>query len=183
MLYEHGDTIWCAGGHISIASGFTRLTDKGRDRRIYAGAAPFETEFVAGACLLISTDAVSAVGLLDDEYFAYYEDVDWCFRLRRLGLRSYTVPKSVIRHKKSASTGASGTNQLSAIAAYFIARNAFVFARGNLTGIRRVIFRLAQLLVRAPYNLLFRTRSGSRRAYLDGLWDGVAHRSARAPTR
>lgn len=44
------------------------------------------------------------VGLLDERYFAYYEEADWCFRLRRIGYKSFIVPDTKIyRHRTSRS--------------------------------------------------------------------------------
>jgi hypothetical protein len=62
---------------------------------------------------------------------------------------------------------------MSPIAAYFLARNAFIFARRNLSGISKIIYICAQFLVRAPYNLLFRTGVGAHKKYLLGIYDGA----------
>ena len=176
MMYSGRDEVWSAGGTISALTGFTMVEGKGRTRASYDGAAPFETDFVAGCCLMVAADLVRQVGDLDDRYFAYYEDLDWCFRMRRLGHRSYTVPSSVIHHRKSASTGEAGTDKLSPVAAYYMARNACYFGRVNLPVRRRVPFLLAQFAVRAPYNLILRSQPGARRHYLRGLAAGIRYR-------
>jgi GT2 family glycosyltransferase len=173
ILYDTSDTVWSAGGHLSILTGFTHIEGKGQPRSAYTSREPFPTEFIAGACLLVDSGLVRQVGLLDPEYFAYYEDIDWCYRFRAAGRVAYTVPASVIDHRKSASTGAAGTNKLSPVAAYFMARNALYFGRKHLTGARRWWFTLMQFVLRAPYNLAFRTQPGAKRPYLRGLAHGV----------
>lgn len=67
------------------------------------------TEQVFGACFgaaLIRRDAFDAdrVGPLDEDYFMYFEDVDWCFRAGLLGYRFLTAPAAVVYHEHSAST-------------------------------------------------------------------------------
>jgi GT2 family glycosyltransferase len=183
MLYGPGDRVWSAGGHVSLITGFTVVEGKGRSADDYPTGSPFATDLIAGACLLVSTDLIRRVGSLDDRYFAYYEDLDWCARFRAVGRRCYTVPASRIRHDKSASTGIAGSNKLAPIAAYYMSRNAFIFARAHLHGPRLLLFLGAQLAVRAPYNLLVRTGPRARVAYLRGLADGLAGRSGRAPVR
>lgn len=181
MLYEDGVSVWSAGGRVSVLSGFTHLEGKGSAAAAYRDHGPFVTEFVAGACLLVSAAVIADVGLLDDGYFAYYEDLDWCYRMIRAGYRCFTVPASTICHRKSASTGVAGTNKMAPVAAYFMARNAFRFCDAQLRGWRAGVFRAAQLLIRAPYNLLFRSAPRARRAYLLGVCDGLLRSTRFSP--
>ena len=54
--------------------------------------------------MLFRADALRHVGLLDESYFAYHEDVDWCFRARCLGYEIYYQPLSRVWHLSSRST-------------------------------------------------------------------------------
>jgi GT2 family glycosyltransferase len=63
-----------------------------------AGAAPFPVDWVGGACLLARREAVEAVGLLDERFFLYGEDVEWCHRMLRGGWRTYLVPAAAAVH-------------------------------------------------------------------------------------
>lgn len=45
------------------------------------------TDFVSGSCMCISTSVIRNIGLLDESYFMYYEDVDYCFRASQAGFR------------------------------------------------------------------------------------------------
>lgn len=58
-----------------------------------------------GASLALRTAALADVGLFDDDWFLYYEDVDLCWRLRRRGWLVRYAPAAVARHEHSASTG------------------------------------------------------------------------------
>jgi len=44
-----------------------------------------EVDWVSGACLLVRRKAIEDVGLLDESFFMYYEDADWCYRMRKGG--------------------------------------------------------------------------------------------------
>jgi hypothetical protein len=62
-----------------------------------------------GAAMAVSRAAAERVGLLDEELFAYVEDVEWSLRIRRAGFTIELVPDAVVVHKGSASTGGSAS--------------------------------------------------------------------------
>jgi GT2 family glycosyltransferase len=61
--------------------------------------------FLTGASLLISRRAIEAVGMLDEDFFMYWEDADFCFRLRRAGWQLAVAGKSRVWHKGYTSIG------------------------------------------------------------------------------
>jgi hypothetical protein len=63
-------------------------------------------EIAVGCCLLLNAAALRDVGLFDDAYFAYHEDVDWCLRARKAGWELFYEPYSRVYHVGSASTHA-----------------------------------------------------------------------------
>ncbi len=60
-------------------------------------------DWVSGACLLVRRDAAEQVGLLDERYFMYCEDVDFCAALRGAGYRILYVPEVVVTHLRGRS--------------------------------------------------------------------------------
>ena len=66
-----------------------------------------EIPIAIGCCLLLRAEALRHVGLFDERYFAYHEDVDWCLRAHRLGYRFYYEPMSRVFHRPSSSTSPS----------------------------------------------------------------------------
>jgi len=62
------------------------------------GKKPVEVDAVVGAAFLITPQAKRRVGLLDERYFAYFEDIDYCRKTWRAGLKVYYLPSSVITH-------------------------------------------------------------------------------------
>jgi GT2 family glycosyltransferase len=69
-----------------------------------AGANPYPTDWASGACLAIRREAWDAVGPLDENYFMYAEDLEWCWRARRAGWEVEVVPAARVTHYKGAST-------------------------------------------------------------------------------
>jgi GT2 family glycosyltransferase len=57
-----------------------------------------EVDWVLGACLLMRREAWEEVGPLDEGFFMYYEDIDWCYRARRAGWAIYYAPAARITH-------------------------------------------------------------------------------------
>lgn len=77
----------------------------GRSRHFERPVPDSKIEFLTGASLLIRRRAVEAVGLLDDEFFMYWEDGDYCFRLRAAGWKLGVAGEARIWHKESSSVG------------------------------------------------------------------------------
>jgi GT2 family glycosyltransferase len=78
---------------------------------------------VSGCCLLVRLAALHDIGLLDEAFFLYGEDVDWCLRARRRGYRVMHEPRAVALHFAAASAA------ITCRRAYFLARNGILLAR------------------------------------------------------
>jgi hypothetical protein len=68
----------------------------------YAG--PIEVEAVLGACLFVRREVVQQVGLIDEEYFFFLEETDWCHRIRARGWRVVHLPGAHVIHLYGEST-------------------------------------------------------------------------------
>ncbi len=73
----------------------------GRHRR---DTVPFDVDIVSAACMLVRAEAVGQIGLLDEGFFMYWEDEDWCRRFRRAGWRVCCVPSVSVVHHEGASS-------------------------------------------------------------------------------
>jgi len=65
-----------------------------------------EVEAISGACMVTRREVLAAVGLLDEGYFMFGEDVDWCWRIARGGWKIVYLPKAVVTHVGGGSTPA-----------------------------------------------------------------------------
>ncbi len=146
-FYHRPQVIYSTGGRINPWIGSARQVGRGRqDRGQYDQPAP--RDYADGACMLVSRQALERVGLLDEDYFAYWEETDWCARARDLGLRSYYVPSARIWHKAATSQAASNDFH------FLFRRNALLFLRKRKTPLHLLSALLLYLFVYSPLHLL-----------------------------
>ena len=118
-----GKVIWYAGGHIDwqnimgVHENIDKV-DKGQFNKSK------EVEFVSGCCMLIKKEVFSKIGFLDERYFLYLEDMDFCARAQKAGFKLFFEPKAIVWHKNL------GTSKKTAsgIQAYYYTRNRLLFA-------------------------------------------------------
>lgn len=100
VLYDMGtDTVQAyGGGRVSLWNGRAQL--------VQAAVPDEQLDFLAGTSLLVRVLAVRQVGLLDEQFFMYWEDTDYSFRLRAAGWALTVAPDSRVWHLGAVSTGA-----------------------------------------------------------------------------
>ncbi|MFO7916268.1 MAG: glycosyltransferase [Candidatus Krumholzibacteriales bacterium] len=57
-----------------------------------------EVDWIIGACMMVRRSAVENTGMMDERFFLYFEDVDWCYRMKQNGWKVFYVPDSVMTH-------------------------------------------------------------------------------------
>jgi N-acetylglucosaminyl-diphospho-decaprenol L-rhamnosyltransferase len=90
------------------------LVSKLLDRWIVAppvSDTPCETDWVAGASMMIRRQVFESAGLLDEGYFMYYEEMDFCLQSRRSGWTCWYVPESRVIHLVGQSSGVTNMKQ------------------------------------------------------------------------
>ena len=102
---------------------------------------------LSACALLVKRGVIERVGLLDERYFAYYEDLDWCLRARAAGFRCLFAGDARVTHAVSASTNRGAGRSQSALANYYGARNALLFTMSHAPAAVRPLA-LASLVVR-----------------------------------
>ncbi len=88
-----------------------------------------DTAYAHGAAMMVPMEVVKKVGLMSYIFFLYYEEADWCARIKKAGYRIVFVHNSHVLHKESISTG-----KLSTLKIYYQNRNRIVFMRRNVFG-------------------------------------------------
>ncbi len=68
---------------------------------------PIEIDSGIGACLMVRKKAMEEVGVFDEQYFFFFEETDWAFRMKRAGWKVYFVPTAKIYHAQGKSVGSS----------------------------------------------------------------------------
>jgi GT2 family glycosyltransferase len=98
-------TIWFIGGKLrQCGTKGIHVHYQAEDRGQFDTADILPTDFVTGCALLMPLALLHRVGLMREDYFLYFEDVEWNMRVRRYGSRIGVVPGAVIEHKVSRST-------------------------------------------------------------------------------
>lgn len=149
LFHNSGETIQYAGStSINALTGRnSRIGFKEKDRGQFKQ--PYETSFAHGAAMMIKKSVIDQVGPMPELYFLYYEELDWCEKIKNNGYEIYVVPESKIYHKESMSTGKDST-----LKTYYLTRNRLLFMRRNTRGIPKLIFILFFVLIAIPKQFL-----------------------------
>lgn len=86
-----------------------------------------QPDLIIGACMLVSTSFLDAVGLLNEEYFLYFEEQDWAERANRNGFKIWYTTRSVVYHKEGSTIGASQWQGKSRFSDFYFARSKLLF--------------------------------------------------------
>lgn len=131
------------------------------------------------SCLLVPRSVFAAVGLLDDAFFVYYDDTDFCRRAIAAGYRLVYEPASVVHHQKGATLG----GQLSPFGCYYLSRNRPYLIRKHRPAPKFAVFFAYYLATRATRIAVWtaRGRKDLVRATLAGIRDFALNRMGPRP--
>lgn len=73
-------------------------------RSFYVGDQAFEVDFTLGATMMLKREVIERSGLFDEDFFLYCEEVDWAWRIKKLGWRIFCVPTAHVTHLGGGST-------------------------------------------------------------------------------
>jgi GT2 family glycosyltransferase len=163
---------WSLGGTFNKLTGMTRtilqpIPDE-----------PVPREWLTGCAMMIPVEVLKIVGLLDERYFAYYEDVDLSFRIRNAGFQLLLVPQASVYHHAGASGKSRKKNKegyLSPILHTYQIRNHLFLLRRHIEGVWLLPVMFFQLIKLTGYFVYFliRFRFQKFRAVAKGLRDGL----------
>lgn len=94
-----------------------------------------ETGYCHGAAMMCRRSDLVRVGLMDELFFLYYEELDWCEKFKKAGKKIWFTGKTTIYHKESMSVG-----KESQIKTYFMTRNRMLFIRRNTDMLTTILF-------------------------------------------
>jgi GT2 family glycosyltransferase len=121
-----------------------------------------------GAAMMVSRKVVEEIGLMADLYFLYYEEMDYCERIKRAGYSIWYESRSTIFHKESMSTGKGST-----LKTYYLTRNRILYQRRNVKGITLFISILFLMIVSIPKNTfqyLLKGKMDMLKAFYQGVY-------------
>jgi GT2 family glycosyltransferase len=130
LYYNNPDVIQAmGGGHFNKALGGGRYIGKGASVK---SEFPYHwvkdrLDYVLGASMLVRKDFIEKVGLMSEDYFLYFEEIDWASRGKKYSFTLTYAEKSLVYHKDGGSTKTN--NGLGYIADYHGLKNRIVFTR------------------------------------------------------
>ncbi len=137
--YSSPEIIWSAGGAIDWRRGTTYMIGVNEEDKTQFGVEPRPVDFVTGCCLLARRAVWEQVGLLDDQFFMYWEEAEWCVRAARAGYRIVHVPLAMLWHKISLEQRGASTRTY-----YYMTRNRLLFLRRSHAGLQSWLYTLTE---------------------------------------
>ncbi|MCF6341566.1 MAG: glycosyltransferase family 2 protein [Bacteroidales bacterium] len=113
--YENPEIIQNIGGTFNKWTGYSVLVGMGRKDSGQFDKQQLEVDYVVGASMLCHKSLIRQIGFMPEDYFLYYEDIDWCTSAQQAGFKNYSCANSRVYHKQGISTGSkllTGDNHL-----------------------------------------------------------------------
>lgn len=162
---DRGRVIWYAGGIVDLNNVYA--SHRGVDE-VDHGQFDLqeETPFITGCSMMIRREVFERTGLLDDRYYLYLEDLDFCFRAGRAGFRLMYIPSSVLWHVNAGSSSRPGN----ALHEYYFTRNRL------LMGFLYTPWRTKFALIREALRFVLFGSPVRRKAVLDAAFGRFGNR-------
>ncbi len=180
MVYTwgEGNTISSAGGRIDWRHADAVNIGAGEPDAGQYG--PRSVDFINGCSLLITRQAIARVGMLDERFFMYWEETDWCTRVRRAGFDVRFEPGARLRHKATILPSDLGPNAL-----YYMTRNRMLFFRKHAVGPYglRPVLHAYHGAYRGALQEARRGRQEHASALRRGIWDALRGHWGALPVR
>ena len=133
----------------------------------------YQTGFCHGAAVMCRKTDLQKAGLMDENYFLYYEELDWCEKFKRIGKQVWFTGKTYVYHKESISVG-----KASPLKIYFNTRNRMLFIRKNTGWLNTILFSVYFTLIACPkavLKFLLQRQPELAKYTLKGLWWNFTH--------
>ncbi|WEK21228.1 MAG: glycosyltransferase family 2 protein [Candidatus Pedobacter colombiensis] len=127
-----------------------------------------ETGYCHGAAMMCRRSDLENVGLMAEQFFLYYEELDWCEKFKKTGKKIWFTGKARIFHKESVSVG-----KESNIKTYFMTRNRMLFIRRNTGMLNIILFSIYYITFACSKQILvyfLKRRSDLIKWVFKGVW-------------
>ena len=170
ILYQEPQhTIWYAGGRFRQPRILGELVGMGTPNQHHDDQMR-TTDFAVGTCMLIKRDVFTRIGMLDDRFFFFHEDVDFSYRANQAGFTIWYQPKSTIIHRVSASTSNRPDQRV-----YLYERARIVFLLKHIRGFKIPLVIMMEIIrfFRAVINGIIHQQMRLTHSYIKGLFAGL----------
>lgn len=175
LHHDEPEVIQSAGGQMDALLRSTHLL--ANQPLAVAPSAPQPVDWLTGCALLMRGAALREVGLLDEDYYLYWEETEWCLRAGAAGRQILLVPQARLWHKGVQRNYKPGPN-----VAYYYTRNRLLTLAKQKAPVRAWLVAYGEILrTLASYSV--RPKWKPQRAHRDAMWDGLVdfHRGTFGP--
>ena len=165
-FYDTPGEVWSSGGEINNLF-MMPLDSHNQQTKI---STPTERTFLSGCCYLLKKEMLNQVGLFDERFFLYFEDLDFCVRLMEAEWKMMVIPEAKLLHKVSKSSGGS----LSESERFNYARSSGIYFRKYLNLVNTIpiiLFRIGSAFL-TTLRLLVQGKTKALKSYWGGLLNG-----------
>ncbi|MBN9617170.1 MAG: hypothetical protein BGO25_12265 [Acidobacteriales bacterium 59-55] len=128
--------VWCAGGTFKPRLGYLNRHIGDGDEDIGQFSQPQAVEYAPTCCVMIRHEVFNWIGLMDERYFVYSDDVDFMYRTSCAAITSFLIPDAKLMHKVSSLTGGNHSD----FALYYGARGRAIFLCKHLGRFRGTLW-------------------------------------------
>lgn len=167
LVYHHDEptVIQSAGGAMDSRLNAWHVgenqPDSGQFQQIRA------VDWVSGCAIMVHREVIEAVGMLDERFFYYWEETEWCLRSRRAGWRIVHVAQAKLWHK-----GVQRNYRPSANVTYYNTRNHLLMAQKHKAPLWVQAYLWLQI-VRTLISWTVKPKWRDQRDHRDAMWQGV----------
>lgn len=167
LVYHHNEpqVIQSAGGKMGRDWQSWHLGQNEQDHDQFAST--HEVDWISGCAILVRREVIEQVGMLDERFFYYWEETEWCLRAKKSGWRIMNVPQAKLWHK-----GVQRDYQPNPSVTYYATRNHFLMLAKHQAPIRAWVSTWVQTL-RTLTSWSIKPKWQSKRLHRDAMWQGT----------
>lgn len=148
-IYSEPGTFDYAGcGDINSFTGRSLITGR-NEKDSGQFDTPTVTHFCHGGGMMTKKSLIDVFGPIPDQYFLYYEEMEWCENIRNKGYKVFYQPNALVHHKVSSSIGLWST-----LKTYYLTRNRILFMKRNKSIIHQFLFFVYLSFISIPKNII-----------------------------
>jgi len=163
--YDEPNVIQSAGGMLGKYWNSIHLAQNDPDHGQFQS--PHQVEWISGCAILVRRAVIEQVGLLDSNYFLYWEEAEWCIRANRAGWKIVNVPQAKLWHK-----GVRRDYQPKPYVTYYLTRNHLFTLAKHKAPIIVWVYTLTQI-IRTLVSWTIRPRWRFKREHRNAMWRGL----------
>ena len=129
--------------------------------------APSEVDWISGCAIGVRLEALEKAGLIDERFFYYFEETEWCLRIRSYGWKTYMIPEAHIWHK-----GVQRDYQPSPNVTYYATRNRLLMFKIHHPPFR-IWISTSMFFIRTLFSWTIKSKWRYKRANRDAMWQGI----------